>query len=179
MAGLTPSFAGISFPRLDGDGICWPCPTADHPGTPILHIGKFARGLGHFHDIEWKPPAEVPDDEYPIWLTTGTEYAHYLTGSMTRRCETLDREMPELITDLNPEDGKRMGVANGDYIRVTSRRGTLVSRVQLTERVKPGMIFMPLHFEEAAANLLTNPALDPISKTPEYKVCAVKLEKVA
>lgn len=179
MAGLTPSFAGISFPRLDGDGICWPCPTADHPGTPILHIGKFSRGLGHFHDIEWKPPAEVPDDEYPIWLTTGTEYAHYLTGSMTRRCETLDREMPELITDLNPEDGKRMGVANGDYIRVTSRRGTLVSRVQLTERVKPGMIFMPLHFEEAAANLLTNPALDPISKTPEYKVCAVKLEKVA
>ena len=179
MAGLTPSFAGISFPRLDGDGICWPCPTADHPGTPILHIGKFARGLGHFHDIEWKPPAEVPDDEYPIWLTTGTEYAHYLTGSMTRRCETLDREMPELITDLHPEDGKRMKIANGDYIRVTSRRGTLVSRVQLTERVKPGMIFMPLHFEEAAANLLTNPALDPISKTPEYKVCAVKLEKVA
>lgn len=179
MASLNPSFAGMSYPRLDGDGLCWPCPSKDHPGTPILHIGKFSRGLGLFHAIEHKPPAEVPDDEYPFWLTTGTEYAHYLTGTMTRRCETLDREMPELLTDLNPEDGERMQVGHGGYIRVTSRRGTLVSRVQLTRRVKPGMIFMPLHFVEAAANLLTNPALDPISKTPEYKVCAVKLEKVA
>jgi len=97
---------------------------------------------------------------------------------MTRRCATLDREMPELVTDLNPEDGARMQIAHGDYVRVTSRRGTLVSRVQLTKRVRAGTIFMPLHFEEAAANLLTNPALDPISKTPEYKVCAVRVERV-
>lgn len=179
MAGLTPSFAGISYPRIEGKGICWPCPAPDHPGTPILHIGKFSRGLGLFHAIEYKPPAEIPDDEYPFWLTTGTRYAHYLTGSMTRRCETLDREMPELITDLNPEDGKRMRIANGDSIRVTSRRGTLVSKVQLTKTVKAGMIFIPLHFEEASVNLLTIAALDPISKTPEYKVCAVRLEKVA
>ena len=111
-------------------------------------------------------------------MTTGTEYAHYLTGTMTRRCEQLHREMPELVTDLNPEDGERLHIHHGDSIRVSSRRGTLVSKVQLTDRVKPGMIFMPLHFEEAMANLLTSPALDPISKTPEYKVCAVKLEKV-
>ncbi|HBD08168.1 MAG TPA: hypothetical protein DCZ69_07875 [Syntrophobacteraceae bacterium] len=121
----------------------------------------------------------MPDDEYPFWMTTGTEYAHYLTATMTRRCKTLDREMPELLTDLNPADGERLQIAHGDYIRVSSRRGTLVSKVKLTDRVKPGMIFMPLHFEEAMANLLTNSAMDPISKTPEYKVCAVKLEKVA
>jgi formate dehydrogenase major subunit len=179
LAGLTPSYAGIRYPRLDGKGLNWPCPTEDHPGTPILHIGKFSRGHGLFHAIEYKPPAEVPDDEYPFWMTTGTEYAHYLTATMTRRCKTLDREMPELLTDLNPADGERLQIAHGEYIRVSSRRGTLISRVKLTERVKPGMIFMPLHFEEAMANLLTNPAMDPISKTPEYKVCAVKLEKVA
>ena len=178
MARLTPSYGGISYPRIAAEGLCWPCPTAEHPGTPILHIGKFTRGLGLFHAIEYKPPAETPDEEYPVWLTTGTEYAHYLTASMTRRCASLHREMPELMADLNPEDGERMQVAHGDYIRVTSRRGTLVARVQLTSRVRPGMIFMPLHYEEAPVNLLTNAALDPISKTPEYKVCAVKLEKV-
>ncbi len=179
MASLTPSFAGISYPRLEGDGICWPCPAPDHPGTPILHIGKFSRGLGHFHAVEFLPPAEVPDDEFPMWLTTGTEYAHYLTASMSRRCKHLDSEMPELLTDLNPEDANRLQVIHGGKVRVTSRRGTLVSTVQVTRRVQPGMIFMPLHFEEAAANLLTNSALDPISKTPEYKVCAVRVEKVA
>jgi predicted molibdopterin-dependent oxidoreductase YjgC len=178
MAGLSPSYGGMNYQRIEGDGLCWPCPAPDHPGTPILHIGKFTRGRGLFHAVEYKPPAEIPDEEYPFWMTTGTEYAHYLTATMTRRCVSLDREMPELMTDLNPEDGARMQIAHGDYVRVTSRRGTLVSRVQLTKRVKPGMIFMPLHFEEAAANLLTNPVLDPVSKTPEYKVCAVRVERV-
>ncbi len=177
MAGLTPSYAGIRYPRLDGNGLNWPCPTEDHPGTPILHIGKFSRGRGLFHAVEYKPPAEVPDDEYPFWMTTGTEYAHYLTGTMTRRCKTLDREMPELLTDLNPEDGERLRIAHGEYIRVSSRRGTLVSKVQLTDRVKPGMIFMPLHFEEAMANLLTNPAMDPISKTPRIQGVCGKIGK--
>lgn len=179
MASLTPSYAGISYSRLDPSGLCWPCPTPEHPGTPILHIGRFSRGRGLFHGIEYKPPAETPDEAFPFWMTTGTEYAHYLTGTMTRRCAFLDREMPELITDLHPEDADRLGVLNGDYIRVTSRRGTLESRVRITDAVKAGMIFMPMHFEEAAANLLTNPALDPISKTPEYKVCAVRVEKAA
>ena len=131
MAALTPAFGGISYPRLEGNGLCWPCPTPDHPGTPILHMGKFTRGRGLFHAIEYKPPAEMPDDEYPFWMTTGTEYAHYLTGTMTRRCRVLDREMPELVTDLNPEDGKRLHIAHGEYLRVSSRRGTLVSKVQL------------------------------------------------
>ncbi len=178
MAALTPSYAGMSYPRIAHQGLCWPCPTPDHPGTTILHVGKFTRGLGLFHAVTYKPPAEVPDEEYPFWMTTGTEFAHYLTGTMSRRCKHLDREMPHLVLDLNPEDGRRLRIAHGETIRVTSRRGTLLSQVQLVDRVKPGMIFMPLHFEEAAANLLTNPAMDPISKTPEYKVCAVKLEKV-
>jgi len=179
MASLNPAFGGMTFERLSGKGLCWPCPTKDHPGTPILHIGKFSRGLGLFHALEYKPPAEVVDEEYPFWLTTGTEFSQYLTGTMTRRCRQLEREMPELITDLHPADGERMQIATGDRIRVTTRRGTLVSKVNITKRVQEGMIFMPLHYEEAAANLLTNPALDPISKTPEYKVCACKLEKVA
>jgi formate dehydrogenase major subunit len=180
MAALTPSYAGISHDRLRrrSDGLSWPCPTPDHPGTPVLHVGRFTRGRGLFHAVEYKPPAEVPDQEYPFWMTTGTEFTHYLTGTMSRRCDTLDREMPELITDLNPEDGERLQIGNGDYIRVSSRRGSLISKVQITERVKPGMIFMPLHFEEAMANLLTNPAMDPVSKTPEYKVCAVAIDKV-
>jgi formate dehydrogenase major subunit len=178
MASLSPAFGGISHARLGNNSLCWPCPTPDHPGTPILHVGKFTRGFGLFHAVEYKPPAEIPDQEYPFWMTTGTEFAHYLTATMTRHCESLDREMPELITDLNPKDGKRLQVRHGDYVRVSSRRGSLVSKVQLTDRVKPGMIFMPLHFEEAMANLLTNPALDPISKTPEYKVCAVAIDKI-
>ena len=178
MASLSPPFGGISYPRIEEKGICWPCPAPDHPGTPILHVGKFTRGRGLFHAIEFKPPAEVPDEEYPMWMTTGTEYAHYLTATMTRRCKTLNREMPELLTDLNPEDGERMGIAHGEYVRVSSRRGSIVSKVMITDRVKPGMIFMPLHYEEAAANILTSPALDPISKTPEYKVCAVRVDKL-
>ena len=111
-------------------------------------------------------------------MTTGTEYAHYLTGTMTRRCEQLHREMPGLVTDLDHEDGERLHIHHGDSIRVSRRRGTLVSKVRLTDRVTSGMIFMPLHLEEAMANHLTSAALDPVSKTPEYKVGAVKLEKV-
>jgi predicted molibdopterin-dependent oxidoreductase YjgC len=178
MASLTPSYGGMSYARLDQDGLCWPCPTPDHPGTPFLHVGKFSRGLGLFHAVEYKPPAEVPDEDYPFWMTTGTEYAHYLTATMTRRCTTLDKEMPELMVDISAEDGARMKIEHGEYVRVSSRRGTLVSRVQITRRVKPGMVFMPLHYEEAAVNLLTNSAMDPISKTPEYKVCAVKIERL-
>jgi predicted molibdopterin-dependent oxidoreductase YjgC len=177
MASLTPSYGGMSYPRLAESGLCWPCPTAEHPGTPVLHAGKFTRGLGLFHAVEHKPPAEAPDEEYPFWMSTGTEFTHYLTGTMSRRCEHLHRELPELVTELNPEDAQRLRVVGGDRVRVTSRRGSLVSRVRLTERVKPGMIFMPLHFEEAAANLLTNPVWDPVSKTPEYKVSAVRLER--
>jgi len=174
---VTPSYGGITFDRLEGDGLCWPCPTADHPGTKFLHAGKFSRGLGLFHAIEYKPPAEVVDSEFPFWLTTGRVHVHYHTGTMTRNSPSLHQEMPEGFLELNPQDAQELGVKSGDRVRVVSRRGEMVTRVDLTMRVRPGMVFMPFHFIESCANLLTNSAHDPIAKIPEYKVCAVSLER--
>lgn len=178
LASLTPIMAGMSHSRLEGDGLCWPCPAPDHPGTPILHQESFTRGKGLFCGIGHVPPAELPDEEYPFLLSTGMRHAHYLTGTMTRRCAMLDREIPELVTDVNPADGKRLALREGDRVRLISRRGSVVSRVHLTDQVPEGLVFAPLHFAEAMVNLLTNPALDPVSKTPEYKISAVRLERV-
>ncbi len=174
---VTPSYGGITFDRLDGDGLLWPCPTAEHPGTKFLHQGKFSRGLGLFHAIEFKPPAEVVDAEFPFWLSTGRVHVHYHTGTMTRNSASLHREMPEGFLEINPKDAESLGVRTGDPVRVTSRRGQMVARVDLTSRVREGMVFMPFHFIESCANFLTNSANDPIAKIPEYKVCAVSLEK--
>jgi formate dehydrogenase alpha subunit len=176
---VTPSYAGMTYDRLQGDGLCWPCPTPEHPGTVYLHKDRFSRGLGLFSAIDYRPPAEEPDEEYPFWLTTGRAYAHYHTGTMTRRSAHLHSEMPESILEIHPEDARRLEVGEGDVMRVSSRRGTIKSRVQLTDRVGKGVIFMPFHFAESAANVLTNAALDPIAKIPEYKVCAVRVEKAA
>jgi formate dehydrogenase major subunit len=176
---LTPSYAGMSYPRLEGDGLCWPCPTPDHPGTKYLHKDRFSRGRGMFHAIDYRPPAEEPDGDYPFWLTTGRSYVHYHTGTMTRISPHLDREMPELIMEIHPEDARALELQDGAWARISSRRGSIVSRVQLTDRIGKGVVFLPFHFAENAANVLTNTALDPIAKIPEYKVCAVKLEKAA
>ena len=176
---VTPSYGGISFSRLEGDGLCWPCPNPDHPGTKVLHQGKFSRGLGLFHAIEYKAPAEVVDADYPFWLTTGRIHVHYHTGTMTRNSPTLDREMPEGFLEINPEDARALGVKQGDPVRMASRRGEIVIRADVTSRVRNGMVFMPFHFVETCANVLTNAANDPIAKIPEYKVCAVSLEKAA
>jgi len=176
---LTPSYAGMSYPRLEGDGLCWPCPTPDHPGTKYLHKDRFSRGRGMFHAIDYRPPAEEPDGDYPFWLTTGRSYVHYHTGTMTRVSPHLDREMPELIMEIHPEDARALELQDGAWARISSRRGSIVSRVQLTDRIGKGVVFLPFHFAENAANVLTNSALDPIAKIPEYKVCAVKLEKAA
>lgn len=177
MASLTPSMSGMSHARLGMQGLCWPCPTPDHPGTPILHQGTFTRGRGLFSPVDYRPPAEMPDEAFPFLLTTGMRHAHYLTGTMTRRCSMLDREIPDLVADIHPADGKRLGLREGGRVRIASRRGMVVARVHLTEEVQEGMVFAPLHFAEAMVNLLTNTALDPVSRTPEYKVSAVKLEK--
>ena len=178
-AKLTPSYAGMDYSRLEGNGLCWPCPTPDHLGTLYLHKDRFSRGKGLFHGIDYRPPAEEPDSDYPFWFTTGRVYVHYHTGTMTRRSQHLDREIPESIMELHPEDAKALEIRDGDLVSITSRRGKIKSRVQLTERVGKGVIFMPFHFAESAANVLTNAALDPIAKIPEYKVCAVRLEKAA
>jgi predicted molibdopterin-dependent oxidoreductase YjgC len=144
-----------------------------------LHKDRFARGKGLFHAVDFIPPAEVPDAEYPYWLTTGTIFTHYLTGTMTRRCPTLNRENPEAIIEINPADARRLDILPGDWVRAGSRRGHIKARAIITDRIGRGVVFIPLHFVENAANKLTNAARDPITRTPEYKVCAVNLARVA
>lgn len=179
MAGLTPAFGGMSYPRLSEKGLCWPCPTPDHPGTQYLHKDRFSRGLGHFHGIPYIPPAESPDEEFPFWLTTGTIFTQYLTGTMTRRSYSLHHENPEVFVEINPRDAARLHVEEGEEIEAKTRRGIIKVKALFSERVKPGVVFIPLHYVENAANRLTNAALDPGTKTPEYKVCSVSLKKVA
>jgi predicted molibdopterin-dependent oxidoreductase YjgC len=174
---LTPIFGGITYERLEELGsLQWPCPTIDHPGTPYLHKGKFSRGLGKFFPIEFKEAAELPDEEYPFLLTTGRIMFHYHTGSMTRRSPKLHSELPEGYIEINAQDAGKIGLNGSKRVRVTSRRGQIEIAVRTTEDIRPGVVFIPFHFAEAPANALTNSALDPVSKTPEYKVCAVKIE---
>jgi formate dehydrogenase major subunit len=179
MASLTPAYGGMSFARLNEKGLCWPCPTADHPGTQYLHKDKFARGKGLFQGIDYRPPAEGPDAEYPFWLTTGTLFTQYLTGTMTRRCPSLHHENPVVEMEINPQDARRLHIQPGEQVQASTRRGSIKVKALVTPRVKPGVVFIPLHYVENAANRLTNAALDPTTKTPEYKVCAVSLSKVA
>ncbi|WP_067049723.1 formate dehydrogenase subunit alpha [Methanofollis ethanolicus] len=181
MRSLTPSYAGMTYARLERpEALHWPCPTETHPGTPILHIGKCSHpdGMGVMHPIEWKPPAEVPDAEYPLILTTGRCIWHWHTGSMTRRSAHLDAEVPTGWIELNPEDAKALGIADGEMVKATSRRGTVNVPAKVTKDIMKGVTFMPFHFAECAANVLTNNALDPIAKIPEFKACAVKVEKI-
>jgi len=176
---LTPSYAGISYKRLDKEGgLQWPCPTPKHPGTIYLHKDKFVRGKGLFHAIEFIPPAELPDKEYPLILSTGRVLYHFHTGSMTRRDDGLNFRYPHGHVEVNPVDAMEMGVEDGEKVRVASRRGRIEIPVQVTPRSPQGTVFIPFHFFEAAANRLTNTALDPIGKIPEFKVCAVKVEKL-
>jgi len=172
---LTPSYGGISYERLDKAGIPWPCPTSDHPGTVCLHKDRFTRGKGLFHAVDYAAPAEVTDAEYPLILTTGRVLYHYHTGTMTRVGKGISERCPESLVEINPADAEKFGIRGGEMVAVTSRRGSVKVRAQLTERSPAGVIFMNFHFHEAAVNLLTNPALDPVAKIPEYKVCAVKV----
>ncbi len=174
---VTPSYAGMTYERLERGGLQWPCPTRYHLGTPYLHKERFARGLGRFHAIEFRPPAELPDPEYPLYLTTGRIQYHYHTGTMTRRSPGLDRLAPEERVEINPGDAAARGIADGDWIRVTSRRGSIQARARVTDRSAPGLVFGTFHFKEAPINQITNDAFDPVGKTPEFKVAAVRVEK--
>jgi predicted molibdopterin-dependent oxidoreductase YjgC len=176
IAKVTPSYAGISYERIEKEGIQWPCPTPEHQGTKFLHKEKFSRGLGLFHAIEYIPPAELPDKEYPLILSTGRVLYHYHTGTMTRRAVGPSERCPESLIEIHPADAVKFGVNDGQIVKVTSRRGTVEAKAQITQKSPQGTIFMNFHFAEAAVNLLTNSVLDPIGKIPEYKVCAVKLE---
>jgi len=179
IAMLTPIYGGVSFDRLeDGWGLFWPCPHREHPGTPFLHKGSFSRGKGHFECVDYRPPAELPDSEYPFYLTTGRMYQHWHTGSMSMRIATLFREEPEAIIEINFADAKCLGLEKGEPVRVISRRGEVKVKAHITDNVPEKTVFMPFHFKDAPANVLTNPALDPRAKIPEFKVCAVRIEKV-
>jgi predicted molibdopterin-dependent oxidoreductase YjgC len=178
IAMVTPSYAGITYERIENEGICWPCPNTEHPGTPILHTERFTRGKGLFHAIEYRPPDELADEEYPVLLTTGRYFPHYHTGTMTRNSPTLENEMPEGQFDIHPYDARNLGIKNLEHCRIVSRRGEVVTKAVITDAVEPGTIFMSFHFMEANANELTNTALDPICKIPEFKVCAVRVEKI-
>jgi len=179
MKKLTPSYAGMTYKRLEEKGLQWPCPTEDHPGTVYLHKDRFSRGKGMLHAIDYKPPAEEPDAEYPMFLTTGRAFVHYHSGTMTRVSPTLNREMQTGYIEISPTDARNLGIKNGERVKVSSRRGEIQVKAKVSRKVNRGVVFIPFHFAEAAANMLTNPVYDPVAKIPEYKACAVKVEKLA
>ncbi|HIJ66752.1 MAG TPA: formate dehydrogenase subunit alpha [Planctomycetes bacterium] len=177
IASLTPIYGGISHDRIRKVGLQWPCLDKSHPGTKYLHKDKFSRGLGKFHAIEHRPPAEVPDEQYPFILSTGRIRFHYNVGTMSRRTHLLDREHPFMFVEVNTADGERLSIRDMDDCTVSTRRGQLTVKARVSDRVKQGVLWMPFHFVEAPANLLTNDAFCPIARTGEYKACAARLEK--
>ena len=176
---LVPQYAGITYQRLlNGDKLQWPCPNPEHPGTKFLHRDKFTRGLGKFVAIDYIPPAEWPDAKYPFLLSTGRLLYHYHTGSMSRRTVALPLYVPGPFMEMHPRDMEKLGIADREQVKVSSRRGSIQTEARESERVDVGSVFITFHFAEAAANLLTNDAFDPIAKIPEYKVAACQIEKI-
>jgi formate dehydrogenase alpha subunit len=178
MRAVTPDFYGITYERLEREGgVHWPCPGLDHPGTPYLFEDTFPRGKGKFWALEYGTESELPDEEYPYHLTTGRVLFHWHGGTMSRNSK-LDEAFPEPILEMHPEDAHRLGLVSGDWVEVTSRRGSVVCRVMVTGRSPAGTVFLPFHFVEAAANLLTLNRIDPRAKIPDFKMAAVKVRKV-
>jgi len=178
IASITPIYGGLNYQRLDKDGIQWPCPNIHHPGTPILHREKFTRGKGLFCPTEFIPPKEMPDRNYPFILTTGRILYHYHTGTMTRRTKGLEEIRPEGIAEINPVDAEKLGLRMGDQVKISSRRGEIITKIGISDKPGKGVIFMNFHFKEVSTNLLTNDAIDPVAKIPEFKVCAVRIDRV-
>jgi len=175
---LAPALGGIKYSRIEKDGIQWPCPTMEHPGTQFLHRdGVFTHGKGIFNPVDWKPPAEVPDREYPFVLSTGRRLYQYHTRTQTGRCG-LNFLMSEETADISQADAQRLGIEPDEYVRVRSRRGEVKVKARITEQVPPGMVWMSFHFRDGSANWLTNAVYDPATMTAEYKACAVTVEKI-
>ena len=178
ISSLAPNFAGVKYARIEQDGLQWPVPDEEHPGTCFLHKeGKFTCGLGKFNPVEWTPPAEVPDEEYPLVLSTGRRLYHYHTRTQTGR-SGLDYLLPEETADMSFADADVLGISHGEMIKVKSRRGEVKVKANVTEQVPQGMVWMAFHFRDACANWLTNPVFDPVTQTAEYKACAVRIEKI-
>jgi len=167
IARLTPIYGGITYDRLDEGPLQWPCRDHDDPGT----------GLGKFHPVEFIPAQELPDEEYPFVLSTGRILQHFHTGTMSRRAEVLDELVSVGAIEIHPDDAEPLDIVDGQSVKVSSRRGQIEIGAHVTERVMPGTVFLAFHYREAPANRLTIAALDPIAKIPEFKVCAVKIEK--
>lgn len=180
IASVTPSFAGMSHERLDNTPgyLQWPCLSKDHPGTPILHVGKFSRGLGLLYPTVYTPSAELPDAEYPLYLMTGRILYHYTTRAMTGRTPGLMEIEGKSYIEMNENDAARLGIQNGELVRASSRRGSILTTARVGTKVSEGETWMPFHFPDGNANWLTNPALDKFCRIPEYKVCAIKVEKI-
>ena len=177
IARCTPSYGGINFDRLETSGIQWPCPTLDHPGTPFLHKDRFSRGKGKFHGVHHIPADEEPDQDYPLLLTTGRNLYQFHTGSMSRRSK-LELMRPEELMMVHPDTARKYKMKDGDYVQVESRRGEVNTKIQVTDHIQPGVVFLTFHYKETPTNRLTNSATDPICKIPELKVCAVKIKKM-
>ena len=177
LGSLWPALSGISHGRLRSGGIHWPCPTKDHPGTEYLYKGGFPRGKVRFAPTYYAPPAENTDDEYPFILTTGRNLFQYHSGSMTRRVAPIEAHAGKAYFEITSEDARKLCISDGEMVKIVSRRGSVNIRARITGRVPEGSIFIPMHYREAAANVITNDAADPYAKTPEFKVCAVRIEK--
>ncbi|HLZ38302.1 MAG TPA: molybdopterin dinucleotide binding domain-containing protein, partial [Mycobacteriales bacterium] len=182
-AGGAADYGGVSYERITAeDGVFWPCPDEGSAGTPRVFTRRFATpdGRGQFVDVDHRPAAEDLDEHYPVYLSTGRVLAHYQSGTQTRRVRELVEASPEAFVEINPVLAEELAVGDGDWVRVVSRRGEARARARLSDAVRGDTVFMPFHWPGAArANLLTNPALDPRSRMPEFKVCAVRLERVA
>ena len=175
---LAPALFGIRYKRIEKDGLQWPCPAEEHPGTGFMHKdGQFTRGQGLFTAVDWTPAAEIPDQNYPFVLSTGRRLTHYHTRTQTGRCEGLNDILGEETADISAADAENMGIGQGEMIKVSSRRGEVLVKANITHEVPPGLVWMAFHFREACANWLTNPAFDPFTLTAEYKACAVRIDK--
>jgi predicted molibdopterin-dependent oxidoreductase YjgC len=176
MAGLSPSMAGISYERIESVGLQWPCPSKEHPGTRFLHQGRFTRGKGLFHAIRFRPPAEEPDEQYPMLLSTGRTLYHYNIGNMTIRSPVASQKQSANFVEVHGDDAGRIGIRDGDMVRVSTRRGSVTVCARVGEKVAPGVLWMPFHFAETSTNLLTNDAFDTVTRTAEYKCCAARIQ---
>jgi formate dehydrogenase alpha subunit len=176
---VTPSYAGLTYERIAQVGIHWPCPVADHPGTPILHREMFTRGKGVMFGIDYRPPAEKTDEDYPLYLTTGRVLYHYHTGTMTMKSEGLNERAPESFVEISRQDAERYNLSDGSRVNIASRRGSIDATLKVSPKAVAGTVFIPFHYAAAAANKLTNAKLDPVSGIPEFKVCAVKISAAA
>ncbi len=176
IATVTPSYGGISYARIEDEGIQWPCPTPDHPGTPILHTQAISRGRGLFGDFEYEDPFEIVSNEYPYVLTTGRILWHYHTRTMTGKTQAINEIAGQSYVEIHPEDASKLEIQDGDAVIISSRRGSIETVARVTDRIEPEILFIPFHFAQGA-NVLTHSSLDPLAKIPELKVAAVTIRK--